>query len=316
MLTVFTSPKPFQGPIDRIQRNAIGSWLRLGSDVEVLLIGDEEGMADVAQEHGIPHLPQVARNASGTPLVSSIFDLARGHARHPLLCYVNADVILLEDLLPAVREVTEHFERFLIVGRRWDLDLPERLDFDLGWQAELRERIAAAGTLHPPTGSDFFVFPRSMFTRMPPFALGRAGWDNWMIFAGRAERVPVVDGTGAITVVHQLHDYSHLPGGQPHFRLPESLENVRMGGGRVAVFTISDTTWRFGPEGLVRRTWREIGPRRWAEARLYARLRGGRLARLARMALHPIETLRYYYWAARRKAHDLIKGKRPEQSRS
>lgn len=316
MITIFSSPKPFVGHIDTIQRNALASWNALGQDVEVLLVGEEEGVSAVAAESGIPHLPQVARNANGTPLVSSIFDLARRHARHPFLCYVNADVMLLEDLLPAVRQVSERFERFLIVGRRWDLDVPERLGFDPGWQAALRKRIEGAGTLHPPTGSDYFVFPRPMFEGMPPFALGRAGWDNWMIFAGRHGHVPVIDATEAVTVVHQVHDYSHLPGGRPHFRLPESLENVKMGGGRVTVFTIADTTWRFGPQGLLRRTWREAGLKRWLEAGLYARLGGGRSSRLARMALHPIETSRYYYWAARRRAHDLLKGTRSEQPRS
>jgi hypothetical protein len=316
VITIFSSPKPFVGHIDTVQRNALASWLALGQDVEVLLVGDEKGVGGAAAEYGVRHLPQVLRNEHGTPLLNSIFDLARRHARHPFLCYVNADVMLLEDLLPAVRQVSERFERFLIVGRRWDLDVPERLGFDPGWQAALRKRIEGAGTLHPPTGSDYFVFPRPMFEGMPPFALGRAGWDNWMIFAGRHGHVPVIDATEAVTVVHQVHDYSHLPGGRPHFRLPESLENVKMGGGRVTVFTIADTTWRFGPQGLLRRTWREAGLKRWLEAGLYARLGGGRSSRLARMALHPIETSRYYYWAARRRAHDLLKGTRSEQPRS
>ena len=47
LITAFTAPKPFTNPhIATIQRNAIQSWIHLGSEVEVLLMGDEEGMAE------------------------------------------------------------------------------------------------------------------------------------------------------------------------------------------------------------------------------------------------------------------------------
>ncbi len=68
-LTIFTAPKPFTNPhIAMIQRNAIHSWLSLGAEVEVILLGQEEGLADFAAEcaaAGLPlkHLPEVARNA-------------------------------------------------------------------------------------------------------------------------------------------------------------------------------------------------------------------------------------------------------------
>lgn len=309
VLSLFTSPKPFQGHIGVIQRNALRSWSELGPEAEVLLIGDEEGMAEEAARSGARHLPEVERNELGTPLVSSIFAIARKSARHPNLCYVNSDVILLPDLLNAVRQLAGRFERYLLVGRRWDLDVPEPLPKSPGWEQELRERIRTEGELHTPTGSDYFVFPRTMFSALPPFALGRAGWDNWMIYAGRHAHVPVVDGTGAVTAIHQTHDYAHLPGGKPHFRLPESRGNVAMGGGRVSVFTIRDATWRFGPEGLVRRSWREAGLGRSFEAALYAGMGASPAARVTRMMLHPFDTARYYYWAARRRAGRLLKGR-------
>jgi hypothetical protein len=41
--------------------------------------------------------------------------------------------------------------------------------------------------------------------------------------------------------IHQNHDYSHLPGGLPHYNLPESSENAALAGGAVNLFTILDT---------------------------------------------------------------------------
>ncbi len=57
-LTIFSAPKPFTDPhINTIQRNAIQSWQQMGSDVEVILVGEEDGMADVAAEFEVTHLP-------------------------------------------------------------------------------------------------------------------------------------------------------------------------------------------------------------------------------------------------------------------
>jgi hypothetical protein len=62
-LTIFTAPKPFTNPhIAVIQRNAIQSWLHLGTEVDVILVGEEEGLAQAAQEFGVPLLKEVRRN--------------------------------------------------------------------------------------------------------------------------------------------------------------------------------------------------------------------------------------------------------------
>ena len=77
LLTLFSAPKPFVNPhIATIQRNAIKSWTLL-PDVEVILLGEEAGLAEAARELRVRHLPNVTRNASGTPLISSMFQLAR-----------------------------------------------------------------------------------------------------------------------------------------------------------------------------------------------------------------------------------------------
>ena len=95
LITVFTSPKPFTDPhINVIQRND-RSWLELGDEVEVLLLGDEDGMEEFAAEFGIAHIKEIKCNQMGTPLVSSLFDTARENSSSELLAYVNADIILI-----------------------------------------------------------------------------------------------------------------------------------------------------------------------------------------------------------------------------
>ncbi|MGH2621263.1 MAG: hypothetical protein ACRDHG_11945, partial [Anaerolineales bacterium] len=188
----------------------------------------------------------------------------------------------------------QRFPKFLIVGQRWDLDLATSLDFVNGWIADLRKRLAADGRRHPPAGSDYFVFPRALFDNLPPFALGRAGWDNWMIFAARRTGVPVVDASRCITVVHQDHDYGHLEGGAPHHRLPESLENVRLGGGPETVFTLADSSWRLSDKQISRVRWPGGSIWRWAEAEIIVRLGPGRLLRFLGLLLRPRQALRLF----------------------
>jgi len=293
MITVFSGPKPFTGHIAVIQDNAIASWVRLGKDVDVVLIGDEPGIGEAAERHGARHLPHVSRTESGTPRLDAMFAAARESARRDLLCYVNADVILLPDLLTCAADVVGRFDSFLIVGQRWDLDVPARLSFNPGWEATLRGDVERRGRRHPPAGSDYFVFPRPCFHSMPAFALGRAGWDNWMIYHARLQRWPVVDGSESITVVHQDHDYAHLPGGQPHYRLPESNRNLELAGGRPTVFALSDADWLHS-DGRLRRRPLQLGQAlRRVEVAVYLALGPGKAARRARLLMHPRETVRY-----------------------
>jgi len=268
-LTIFSAPKAFTNPhIAVIQRNAIQSWLHMekaderrsgsASDVDVFLVGEEEGMREVASEYSVPLLANVRRNESGTPLVSSIFDLARQASESPYLAYVNGDILLLPELLQATHQIAEEMaaqkgkfrksesRHFLLIGQRWDLDVKELLDFSPGWTERLHAMTRLKGQLHAPAGSDYFVFPRAAFSEMPDFAIGRAGWDNWMIYHARQRGWPVIDGTPALAdkehpaVIHQNHDYSHLPGGRPHYDLAESQHNMQMGGGLKHMYMVLD----------------------------------------------------------------------------
>src|SRR5512139_4033714 len=101
LITLFSAPKPFTNPhIATIQRNAIRSWTLL-PDVEVILLGEETGLAEAAHELGVKHLPNVARNEAGTPLISSMFQWAREYSDNQLLCIINADIILFPDFVEA-----------------------------------------------------------------------------------------------------------------------------------------------------------------------------------------------------------------------
>lgn len=245
-LTIFATPKPFtDSHIDLIQQNAIGSWLQLGEDVEVVLVGDEEGYSEVVEQYQIAHQLHVSRNKWGTPLVNSIFMQARKASQNNLLAYINADIILTPDFVSAVLEISRIEERFLIVGRRWDLRVEEEITFEGKWVDDLEKKVRNQGKLHHPTAIDYFVFPRGIFTDIPPFAIGRAGWDNWMVYHAIKQGWTVIDITPSVIVIHQEHDYDHLPEGKPHYNLDESSQNVNLGGGFTKTYDLLDVNLEF-----------------------------------------------------------------------
>jgi hypothetical protein len=209
-LTLFTIPKGFTDPhVSMIQRNALASWRALAPDVEVIVMGDDPGVAEAAGEFGVTHYASVARNEFGTPLLDSAFREAAARATGELLCYVNADIILLEDFLAAARRLPQG--SYLAIGRRWDCDITEPLDFAAGGE-ELAAWARREGTLDQASGSDYFLFPVRTDFGLPPFAVGRPGWDNWMIGRALDLHLPLIDMTPSVTAVHQNHDYRHVPG--------------------------------------------------------------------------------------------------------
>jgi hypothetical protein len=296
LITIFSTPKPFTNPhIAMIQNNAIGSWMHLGQDVDALLIGEEAGVAEVAKKQGIRLVSDVARNRSGTPLVNSIFQAARENSTTPLLVYVNADILITPDFIETTRQVISQADKILMIGRRWDLEISQSLDFSSDWVGQVNGLVAQTAKLHPTGGSDYFLFPRDCFTNIPDLAIGRAGWDNWMIYHARRQGWQVVDATQSYKAIHQQHDYSHLPGGKPHYRHPESDENVRLAGGRHAIYTLVDATHQLIDGRLVKMplSWSRF--RREIEIFPATVMKAEWLSRFNYFLFHPVKA----YWHLR-----------------
>ncbi|MBU1863857.1 MAG: hypothetical protein KKH94_09365 [Candidatus Omnitrophica bacterium] len=251
MLTLFTIPKSFNGHINVIQRNAITSWTQLKPRCEVILFGDDEGVAEFAREVGVTHVSDIAKNEHGTPLLSSAFTMAKALAHNEIIGYVNSDIVILSDFIQAVAKVTKPF--FLMSGRRWDLDIKNRIDFIDNWEEKIRLAMRAHGCLHGFSGIDYFIFPRTLTINLPEFAVGRPGWDNWFIWDSKQRGIPVIDATEMITAIHQNHGYSHLRGGwKDWLQGPESKNNFTLAGGLTQMLTLRDADWVLKSDGVHR----------------------------------------------------------------
>jgi hypothetical protein len=252
MISIFSVPKPFTGAQRVTQENSIRSWQRLCPGCEVILFGNDSGVGDAAARLGAKHVPDVAVSASGTPLLDSVFAKAYAMAAHTILMYVNADIILFPDLLAALKLIG--MKEYLVVGRRWDLQLDRVLDFTApDWQGRLRSELAARAKLHGYSGIDYFIFPRSLRFSLPAFAVGRPGWDNWLVWKARDSGIPVIDATASITAVHQNHDYSHLARGFTDWlKGEETQKNFALSGDMSKMMTIREAEYLLTGRGLRR----------------------------------------------------------------
>jgi hypothetical protein len=214
VLTLFAVPKPFEGAMGVLQRRSVESWRALG--VQVLLLGD---VAAEARELGVEHTGGLELTAHGTPRLDSAFALADAAARHPLRCFVNSDVVFGPDLLEAARAVSAQCQRFLLVG-----------------QTEEDEKRRGAAAM------DWFVFTPGLFGELPPFAIGRACYDNWLVWKARQAAV-VIDATHDVHAIHQAHDYAHVDGGMDEaYYGEEALRNLELAGGKSRLYTLHDAS--------------------------------------------------------------------------
>jgi hypothetical protein len=113
MLTIFSIPKPFIGHIGIIQMNALRSWTFLNPKCQIIIFGDETGVAEAAAKIGALHVPEIARNELGTPRLDWAFGHAQEVAEHRLTCYLNSDVIVLDDLPKTAAGI--EFPEFLMI---------------------------------------------------------------------------------------------------------------------------------------------------------------------------------------------------------
>jgi hypothetical protein len=279
MITFFTIPKPFEGHNGVIQRNALRSWRKLNPKCEIIIFGDEVGIAEVAEEVGAIHIPEIRKNDFGTPYLDGIFSKVQEMAKNDILCYSNADIIFLNDFPAGVGKIND--DRYLLVGQRWDLDLTTEVDYSGNYQDELRQRTAQGGKLHDVDGMDYFVFRKGTLKALPAFLVGRAGWDNWMIYNARVEGIKVIDGTRGYLVIHQNHNYGHVKKSVGRWLGPESDYNMALLGGVEHRFTLYDATYRFNGVKVLRNL---------SAISLYRRLKSLSILKPeAGKVLHPIE---------------------------
>jgi len=249
-LTIFAIPKAFKGHTAIIQQNAIRSWAFLSPKPKIILLGDDQGTAEMAREFGLIHITEIKRNERGTPLVSSVFEKANGFATSNMLMYVNADILLLPNFMDALQAIQkEGIDNFVMSGQRHELFVYDPIDFSEDWITKILTRVKEEGTLDGLAAIDYLVFTKGLYNHIPPFAIGRPAWDNWMLWYARSQGADLINATKTVMVIHQNHDYRFIKGGPIEvWKGKECQQNRSLAEGQM--MTLADATLVLSPKGL------------------------------------------------------------------
>lgn len=237
MITIFSIPKAFEGHIGTIQTNAIKSWKKI-PNVEIVLFGDESGVEEFTIQHNLTHFKSIKKNNLGTPLVSDAFNMIKELCSHDLIMYSNSDIIYLTELHITLKNLKKNnYTNFLGCGQRHDLNIKNDLDFGKKWSTSIKLKLLKEGLLHSKSGLDYFIFTRDAMFNFPELAVGRPGWDNWLIYQARKKNIKLVDFTNSILAIHQNHSPKYKTYGI------EGIQNKKNVGGYFKMATLNDANW-------------------------------------------------------------------------
>ncbi len=244
--TIFTVPKGFEGLYKTIQTNSIKSWLSISPKPEIMLFGSDPGVKEFAKKSGVIHISDIKRNKFGTPRIDDIFIKAKKKAKTKYLCYLNADIIVDPKLPKIISTISQNYKEFLAIARRWNLKIEKQINFNKkNWFEMIEKKALKKGELYSHTGIDLFFYNKRLFKKIPNFAVGRTIWDNWLMYYARSKKIPIIDITNALTLIHQDHSYKKFVSSSKHFRKGEEGRlNLKAAGGYYYCLTAKDADYK------------------------------------------------------------------------
>lgn len=236
-----------------MQNNALTSWARLG--LNVLVLGNDPGTAEISRQLGFTHLPSVRCNSQGTPLLSSLFDTAKESSNTDYLAYLNADIILQPDFQQAILNLIRQIKAgqdILLSCRRMNIPLNERLPLsDSACNKKLDKLKETYGSWDASNAVDLFLFNRDLFEAIPDFAIGRMQWDNWLLWQGKERGASIIDATEDITLLHPIHGYAeHTAGWQEITQGREAQHNRELASGHQ--LNLADACTHYMSRGVIK----------------------------------------------------------------
>jgi hypothetical protein len=194
-------------------RNVILSMVVLRPAIGFVVFTDSRRVLSLCDEHSVAVVRNPDTNREGTPLLRFMFEELRRSTTSPLYGYMNGDLLFSTDLVTGIDAVLHAIadgrlrKRVLVVGRRvnflqpvgrvsqgshgfsdtaaekeknWWTLTPSMKPAEVDWRVRL---MGASGNLFGPGAVDFFFTTRGALSwdSIPPFVIGRRGYDSWLV---------------------------------------------------------------------------------------------------------------------------------------
>lgn len=200
--TIVTVPFPFTGRNGTRQRNAIKSWMLLMPRPEIIVMGVEAGVREIAEEYGLRHIGNIGRNQCGDLDCADILQKAQDAATYNDIVYMDCDVILMPNFPAALHYAAVHYPQYTLISGRWEMSTPRvELSFSPGWEKHVTAKIFR----HIEYGTDFHAFPKGLYDKLPDFSIGAGAWDGWMIWYAAQRGAAVVRMDDCKAAIHMWH---------------------------------------------------------------------------------------------------------------
>jgi hypothetical protein len=181
-----------------------------------------------------------------------MFEAAHELSIHDVLLLVSSDIIIFDEVIDALPHLKK-LGSFMGGVHRHNTNITELIDFNTDWVSMVKSNMLLG---HPGAG-DFFLFSKGFWRRgIPDFTIGRSVADNWLIHEAITFG-QCVDMSDYMNIVHQNHDYSHIPYGgnlQSLINGEERRDNLELG--QVCLRDDNEirfANWNLTKEGVKRR---------------------------------------------------------------
>ena len=214
-----------------INNRTLYNWARLQPSVQPVLFTETATDSDLTSRatslgwavHVAPQL------RSGYPVVSAMFKYCEKIAQKStqFIGYANSDILFSGDLTVTLKFVadvqsdlstSERETATFVIGKRSTLTPAEYVKHSDD-RAGSQEFTATLNSTSIPRDSrlsiDYFIVSKDTFPwrDVPPFVVGKPGYDNWLVAMAVEWRLRVIDVTQTVPAIHQVVRAKHRDSG-------------------------------------------------------------------------------------------------------
>ncbi|KAH3844279.1 uncharacterized protein LOC127872752 [Dreissena polymorpha] len=237
-----------------INNKTLFNWRTL-PDVNLIVFSDSEDVNRLSKAAGWSVVP-IQNKAAGAPILPEMFIEAKKTFKSYFYAYANGDLLFTDSLITTLRTVLCSHEYFksekssglLIVGRRTNIPAASVINDDAISWSKLHSLAKSQGELFQTDAEDYFIsdskYPWESFQ---PVAVGRRGYDNWVVAFSRYSNKTVIDASETVLCLHQTLDsrgnYEGLTKGNYNLDLIAKLNVPFSVGGWGRTFCSEWKTW-------------------------------------------------------------------------
>ena len=164
----------------RIYTNGIQSWQQLDPAPEIIVFGIADEHKDDCERLGLRFI-EAPKDEGGTILVNQCVHFAETLATHRIKCYLCPDLLLGQDFINAVVFSAAFLPGFLLIGRRYDHEVPETLTFQNGDLNAIRLRAQREGNIEHGVVVSYLIYTHNVWGEMPNFHASEGIFDNYLV---------------------------------------------------------------------------------------------------------------------------------------